>query len=102
MSRNPQVFIWVSGHLHLAAFNRNCNDEKIYTYKKNNVKNIHNPALRGQGFLTDNDPDGFKKYPTLWTDSLYLYDDRVVIKTYDHGMNTELKELEKVIKLPVV
>ncbi len=102
LSRNPQVFLWVSGHLHLGAFNRSCNDEKVYTYDKNNVRNIHNPALRGRGYVSDNDSSGGKVYPTLWTDSLYLYSDRVVVRTFDHGTNTEVKELEKTIKFPIV
>ncbi len=98
LANNPQVFLWVSGHLHLGAYNNSCNNAKVYTYSEHGIKNIHNPALVGSGYLSDKDNSG-KNYPTMWTKSLYLYPDRVEIRTYDHGTHTMLKELDTVVKL---
>ncbi len=96
---NPQVKLWVAGHLHRGAYYPACTDERQYTNTQTGIKGINNPSLKGEGKWQP-PKEGEKtshKYPTLWTNSLYLYPDRVVVKTYDHGKGQELKELEKTI-----
>lgn len=33
----------------------------------------------------------------VWTNSLFLYPDRVVVKTYDHGKGAWMRKLEREI-----
>lgn len=95
--QNPQVFMWVAGHIHLAATNANFNsDLNLYEHQ---VMNIHMSAMKGTGYLSDQDSAG-GVYPTLWTNSLYLYPDKVIVQTYDHKEGIAIKELERTIAIP--
>lgn len=80
---NPQVFLWVSGHTHTPP------TEESYASPINvyagQVTNIHNTDMRGA---------------TLWTNSLWLYPDRVEVKTYNHQTNTWLPALDRTILPP--
>lgn len=76
--RNPQVFLWVSGHTHTPATNESFNSE-VNVYEKQ-VTNIHNADMNRE---------------TIWTNSLYLYPDRVVVKTYNHKKNIWMKDMER-------
>ncbi len=80
---NRQVFLWVSGHTHTPPL------EESYASPINlyagQVTNIHNKDMnRG----------------TIWTNSLYLYPDKVVVKTYNHQENTWLPQLERTFLPP--
>lgn len=81
LMENPQVFLWVSGHTHTVPF-RDGFASPINTYGKH-VTNIHNPDMNRAG---------------IWTNSLYLFPDRVVIRTYDHRKGAWLPELERTIR----
>ena len=96
LSRNPQVMVWVSGHLHLGVYNESSRDAKIYTYDINGVQNIHNPALLGTGFKSAYSDDG-GSYPAMWTKSMYLYGDKVLFRCYDHTNHCFLPELDQAI-----
>lgn len=80
---NPQLFLWVSGHTHTPA------TEVSYAAPINlyagQVWNIHNTDM---------------KHATIWTNSLLLYPDKVVVKTYNHQDNVWLPELERTIPTP--
>lgn len=67
LNENPQAFLWVSGHVHLSA-NRNefQRGDKLY------LERVHDVAL------SDMDRS------TIWTTSLYLYPDRVVVRAWNH------------------
>ena len=78
--RNPQILLWVSGHLHVPATNENFHSP-VNLFEKQ-VLNIHNADLDRE---------------SEWTNSLYIYSDRVVIRTYAHGQKTWLPELERVV-----
>lgn len=80
---HPQIFLWVSGHLHVPATNENFNSP-INLFEKQ-VLNIHN---------TDLDREN------QWTNSLYIYADRVVIRTYAHKQKTWLPTLDRVVFFP--
>ncbi len=84
LADNPQVFLWVSGHTHTAATNPNF-AAPVNRYK-GRIVNLHNADMDRE---------------TIWTNSLYLYPDKVVVKTYDHQAGQWLERLERVIIPPV-
>jgi len=82
---NPQVFMWVSGHTHTPPKNPDfCNPVNLY---KGRIMNIHN-----------SDMDRY----TIYTNSLYIYKDRVEVKTYNHGKKKFETAFDRVIKIPVI
>jgi 3',5'-cyclic-AMP phosphodiesterase len=94
---NPQVFLWVSGHAHIAPTNANFS-HPINLYERR-VMNIHNPDMNGSSYLSEKDQKG-KKHEDIWTNSLFLYPDRVVVKTYDHEKMAWMESLTREIKAP--
>ena len=83
LAANPQVFLWISGHTHTPP------TEPSYAAPINlydgRVVNIHNTDMKRE---------------TIWTNSLLLYPDRVVVKTYNHRDRRWLPELERTIRPP--
>ncbi len=82
LHNNPQVFLWVSGHTHTPPTNPDF-AAAINLYD-GQVRNIHNPDLDRE---------------VIWTNSLYLYPDKVVIKTFRHSDQTWLDQLERTIEV---
>ena len=80
---NPQIFLWVSGHLHVPATDANFKSP-INLYE-NQVLNVHN---------TDLDREA------QWTNSLYIYSDRILIRTFDHHAQAWMSDLDRVVPLP--
>ena len=80
LRQNPQVFMWVSGHTHTPATNKDF-DSPINLYD-GRVHDIQNPDLDRE---------------VIWTNSLYLFPDKVVIKTFRHSDKTWLESLERTI-----
>lgn len=80
---NPQIFLWVSGHMHVPATSENFN-APVNLYQ-GRVTNIHNPDLERR---------------TIWTNVLHLYPDRVVIRTWDHAKGGWLDGPERMIHPP--
>jgi 3',5'-cyclic-AMP phosphodiesterase len=80
ISGNPQIFLWVSGHMHVPATSESFN-ASVNLYQEQ-VMNIHNPDLERR---------------TIWTNVLRLYPDRVVIRTWDHAKEAWLDGLERTI-----
>lgn len=97
--QNPQVFMWVSGHVHLAATNAGFADPKTNLYA-GRVMGIHNSDMDGHSYLSEND-HGTTTHDNIWTNSLFLYPDRVVVKTYDHQKKAWMKSLTRTIRPPV-
>ncbi len=77
---NPQIFLWVSGHTHTPATNEDFNS-KFNIYEKQ-VTNIHNANINRE---------------TIWTNSLYLYPDKAVVKTYNHKKGVWMADMERSI-----
>jgi Icc protein len=77
---NRQIFLWVSGHTHTPATNADFNS-KINVYEKQ-VTNIHNTDMNRE---------------TIWTNSLYLYPDKAVVKTYNHKKGVWMADMERSI-----
>jgi 3',5'-cyclic-AMP phosphodiesterase len=80
LRNNTQVFMWVSGHTHTPATNKDF-DSPVNLYD-GRVLDIQNPTLDGE---------------VIWTNSLYLYPDKVVIKTFRHSDKKWLDDLERTI-----
>jgi hypothetical protein len=84
---NRQVFMWVSGHIHLAPSHRSFRSaENLY---KGRVNTLHNPDLNGSSYLLADDVKT-SRHQGLVTNSLFLYPDRVVVRLYDHNARTWL------------
>jgi 3',5'-cyclic-AMP phosphodiesterase len=81
--KNPQIFLWVSGHLHVPATNESYNSP-VNVYEKQ-VTVIHNADLE-------------RKWS--WTNVLYLYPEKVIVRTYDHGQKRWRPDLERTIFPP--
>jgi hypothetical protein len=81
--QHPQILAWVSGHIHLSPLKPGFHaDVNMYAGR---VANIHN---------TDIDRE------IIWTRSLYLYPDKVVVRTFNHKTGRWLDELERTIPVP--
>ncbi len=83
LKANKQVFLWISGHTHTSPL------EESYASSINlydgRITNIHNKDMnRG----------------TIWTNSLFLYQDKVVVKTFNHQESIWLTQLERTIVSP--
>ena len=81
--KNPQIFLWVSGHLHVPA--TDVNFRSPVNLYENQVLNVHN---------TDLDRE------EQWTNSLYIYSDRIVIRTFAHHSQAWIPALDRVVPLP--
>ena len=97
LSENPQVFLWVSGHAHIAPTNANFN-HPINLYERR-VTNIHNPGMNGSSYLSEKDKKG-TKHENIWTNSLFLYPDKVVVKTFDHEKAEWMDGLTREVRPP--
>ncbi len=83
IAANPQIMLWVSGHTHTPADNPSfASAVNLYAGR---VANIHNADLDREG---------------IWTNSLYLYADRVTVKTFSHKKGAWVEELERTFSLP--
>jgi len=67
LEANPQVFLWVSGHVHLSARSASYpGGDRLYAGR---VRSVSVPDLNRW---------------TIWTTSLYLHPDRVEVRTWNH------------------
>jgi 3',5'-cyclic-AMP phosphodiesterase len=83
IQKNPQIFLWVCGHKHVPATNKDFRaDINLY---ENQVYTLHNSDMNRA---------------TIWTNSLFLFPDKVVIKTYNHQLGAWSPELEKTLVPP--
>jgi Icc protein len=85
LMNSPQVFLWVSGHTHTSPKEESF-ASPVNVYAKR-ITNIH---------TTDMNRD------TIWTNSLYLYPDKVVVRTYNHKKSAWLPELQRTVQLPAL
>ena len=85
LRQHPQVFMWVSGHTHTTA-TQNDFAAPVNSWE-GRIINVHNADMDRE---------------TIWTNSLYLYPDKVVVKTYDHSQGQWVDGLERTIGLPAL
>jgi Predicted phosphohydrolases len=78
IAANPQIVLWVSGHTHTPADNPSF--ASPVNFYEGRVTNIHNPDM---------------DRVTIWTNSLYLYPDKIVVKTFNHKTGAWCDELER-------
>jgi hypothetical protein len=83
LADNPQVFMWVSGHTHTSP-GRPGFASDINLYEKR-VINIHTTDMK-------------RNY--IYTNSLFLYPDRVVVKTFNHHKGFWMNNLERTVPIP--
>lgn len=81
LTEHQQVFMWVSGHTHTPP-TRSSYASPINLYD-GRVMDIH---------CTD-----MQERSVVWTNSLFLYPDRVVVKTFDHAAGAWMPKLEREI-----
>ena len=75
----PKGSLWLSGHTHTPATNDSYADDSVNRFNDNLV-NIHHSTMDAK---------------KLYSNSLYLYEDHTVIRTYDHTNGVWLDELER-------
>lgn len=80
---NSQVKMWISGHTHTSIKEPSFADPKINLYK-GQVMNIHNPTWESN---------------QIYVNSLYLYDDRIEVKTYNLTADKPVPEMDRNINL---
>ena len=98
INRNPQVFMWVSGHIHTAPENINyVHNVNLY---EGRVLNVHNTDMDGRSFVSHAGL-GVGAHDNIWTNSFFLYPNRVVIKTYDQKKGYWLEEKTREVRTPV-
>ena len=83
LQANPQVLLWVSGHTHTPATNDSF--ASAVNCWRGRIWNIHNADLDRK---------------TIWTNSLYLYPQRIDVKTYNHKTGQWLGNLQRTIERP--
>ena len=79
LSAVPPGSLWISGHTHTPPTNDSYADISVNRVNRNLV-NIHNPTIDAK---------------KIYTNSLYIYKDKLVIRTYDHNNGIWLQELER-------
>ena len=83
LRQNPQVLLWVAGHMHVPATNESYRSE--VNLFDGRVTAVH---------VTD------MQRGRIWTTSLFLFSDRVVVKTFDHKKGAWVADLERTVKAP--
>ena len=77
--RHPQIKLWVSGHTHTPPTNPSFAAPINYYH---GILDVHNPTWDGK---------------QVWTNSLYLYPDKIIIKTYDHKKHKFMPQFTRTI-----
>jgi 3',5'-cyclic AMP phosphodiesterase CpdA len=79
--RNRQVFLWVAGHMHVPPTNESF--QSAVNLFEGHVTAVH---------VTD------MQRERIWTTSLLLFPDRVVVRTFDHKTAAWVEDLERRMK----
>ena len=88
---NPQIVLWVSGHVHLGALNSNSVGP---VNKLGQTTVINNCDLDGRSILSGSDMN-IESHSTIWTTSLYLFPNKIQVKVFDHTQQKWLDELSR-------
>ncbi len=83
LNANPQVFMWISGHTHTPPSDKNFMTG--YNLYEGRITDIFN---------TDLDRE------KTWSNSLYLYPDRVEVKTFSFQEGKWLPRFDRTVKVP--
>jgi len=83
IAANPQIFLWISAHTHTTPKEESF--ASSINWYNDHLLNLHSMDM---------------SHPTIYTNSLFLEKDRVVIKTYNHTKKEWVDHLERSIMLP--
>lgn len=81
-ARHTNLLLWVSGHTHTSP--KEPSFASPLNLYQGRITNIHATDLNRS---------------RIWTRSLFLYPDRVAIKTWDHASNNFVPELEQTVRV---
>ena len=84
LQQHAQIKLWVSGHTHTPPTNPSFASPRNYTH---GILDVYNPTLDGK---------------RIWTNSLYLYPDKIVIKTFDHQAQKFLDKFTRTVPVKSV
>lgn len=93
--KNKQIKLWASGHAHFGMI------KGLVEHPFNNYENIVNN-------IVNTDMDGFsvlsmkispEYHEQIWTRSLFIYNDKIICKTYDHNAGCFMDKIE--IEYPI-
>ena len=82
LSDFPQIRLWVSGHTHTPATNPDF--ASPINWHNERVLNLHNADMDRE---------------TIWTNSIFLHDNEIVIKTFNHRTGEWMENLERVVTI---
>jgi predicted phosphodiesterase len=85
LDENPQVFMWVSGHTHTPP--KDPGFMADYNIYHGRVMNIHTPTMDAM---------------TVYSNSLYIYRDRVEIRTFNHKTEKFESRYDRTVKMPSI
>ncbi|MHC1718668.1 MAG: metallophosphoesterase [Acidaminococcaceae bacterium] len=77
---NPQILLWASGHTHTPATNPSF--AAAINFYEGKILNLHNPTLDGK---------------IIWTNSIYLYPNKIFIRTFNHTTGEFIESLDRTI-----
>lgn len=80
---NPQIVLWVSGHTHTSA--KEASFASSLNRYNDHVLNLHNSDMNKE---------------TIWTNTLFLENNRILIRTYDHTQKAWIDALDRTINVP--
>ncbi|EKD83531.1 MAG: metallophosphoesterase [uncultured bacterium] len=80
LKKNPQVFLWVSGHIHMSPGSSNF---AAKVNKVDKVTNIHTPPVK---------PD------SVWVQVLKLSPEKAVVRTYNPKTKKYVKKFDRIFK----
>jgi predicted MPP superfamily phosphohydrolase len=84
LAANPQVFLWVSGHVHLSVRSASYpGGDKLFLGR---VRSVSCPDMNRR---------------TIWTTSLYLYPDRVEVRTWNHRWGFWESQKDLIVASPI-
>ena len=84
LTENPQVLLWVSGHTHTSPKNPGFNNP-VNKIPGTEILDVHNPTWDGK---------------QVWTNSLYLYPEKIEIRTYSHKKHQWLPQMDRTVPVP--
>ena len=78
------MLLWVSGHTHTSPKNPSFNNP-VNKIPGTEILDVHNPTWDGK---------------QIWTNSLYLYPEKIEIRTYSHKKHQWLPQMDRTIPVP--
>ena len=84
LQENPQILLWVSGHTHTSPKNPSFTNP-VNKITGTEILDVHDPTWDGK---------------QVWTNSLFLYPEKIEIRTYSHKKHQWLPQLDRTVTVP--